>query len=218
MPLTLPQKLRIKEGMTLLTVNAPADSISHLRSLLNNLQVSTTVKQYQQIHWFVKTKAEMEKGLNKILKLLQPDVVCWIYYPKGTSSIQTDLTRDKGWEILLKHKEMQWLSLISFDDTWSSFGMRLKNEADNKKEAKPTVRLIFNYVDPTKKTVILPDDLAAALKKNKKATAFFDTLSFTNKKEYIEWVVTAKKEETRNERITGTIERLEKSWKNPRNI
>ena len=104
----------------------------------------------------------MEKGVNKILKLLKPDIVCWIYYPKGTSSIQTDLTRDKGWEILLKHKEMQWLSLISFDDTWSSFGMRLKNEADKKKEAKPTVRLIFDYVDPTKKTVKLPDDLASA--------------------------------------------------------
>ena len=160
----------------------------------------------------------MEKGLKKILTLLKPDIICWIYYPKGTSSIQTDLTRDKGWAILLEHKEMQWLSLISFDKTWSSFGMRLKNETDKKKEAKPTVRLIFDYVDPAKKTVKLPDDLASALKKSKKATAFFETLSFTNKKEFIEWVVTAKREETRTERVKGTLERLEKNWKNPRNM
>ena len=47
---------------------------------------------------------------------------------------------------------------------------------------------------------------------------FFETLSFTNKKEYVEWIVTAKREETRNNRIEGTIERLLKGWKNPRNI
>ena len=218
MPLTLAQKLRMKEAMTILTVDAPPDSVSYLRSLLNNVKVSATAKKYDQIHWFVKNKSEMEKGLKKILSLLKPDIICWIYYPKGTSSIQTDLTRDKGWEILLEHKEMQWISLISFDETWSAFGMRLQNEADKKKEAKPTVRLIFNYVDPVKKIVKLPDDLTAALKKNKKANSFFETLSFTNKKEFIEWVITAKKEETRTERVKGTIERLEKNWKNPRNL
>ncbi|RYF90014.1 MAG: antitermination protein NusB, partial [Chitinophagaceae bacterium] len=49
-------------------------------------------------------------------------------------------------------------------------------------------------------------------------SSFFDSLSFTNKKEYIEWIVTAKREETRTERIAGTIERLAKKWKNPRNL
>lgn len=67
--------------------------------------------------------------------LLKDDVVCWIYYPKGTSKIQTDLTRDKGWEALLKHNHLQWISLISFNDTWSAFGMRLKTEADKRKNA-----------------------------------------------------------------------------------
>ncbi len=38
------------------------------------------------------------------------------------------------------------------------------------------------------------------------------------KKEYIEWIVTAKREETRIQRIDGTIERLVKGWKNPRNM
>ncbi|MBL7720925.1 MAG: YdeI/OmpD-associated family protein, partial [Chitinophagaceae bacterium] len=55
-------------------------------------------------------------------------------------------------------------------------------------------------------------------KKNKKEAAYFETLSFTNKKEYIEWIVTAKREETRAERVKGTIERLGKQWKNPRNL
>jgi uncharacterized protein YdeI (YjbR/CyaY-like superfamily) len=65
--------------------------------------------------------------------------------------------------------------------------------------------------------VKLPGDLSSALKKNKKEQEYFNSLSFTNKKEYIEWIVTAKKEETRTERINGTIERLGKQWKNPGN-
>ena len=73
-------------------------------------------------------------------------------------------------------------------------------------------------VNPQTKEVKLPGDLSSALKKNKQAAEFFNSLSFTNKKEYIEWIVTAKREETRKERVDGTIERLVKQWKNPRNI
>jgi hypothetical protein len=112
---------------------------------------------------------------------------------------------------------MQWISLVSFDETWSAFGMRQKTEADKKKEAQPKERPIFDYVDPKTKTVKLPADFATALKKNKRQEAFFNTLSFTNKKEYIEWIVTAKRKETRNERVKGSIERLGKEWRNPAN-
>ncbi|MBK8086977.1 MAG: YdeI/OmpD-associated family protein [Chitinophagaceae bacterium] len=73
-------------------------------------------------------------------------------------------------------------------------------------------------MNPTTKEVKLPVDLSSALKKNKKEAAYFETLSFTNKKEYIEWIVTAKQEKTREERVNGTIERLGKQWKNPRNL
>jgi len=116
----------------------------------------------------------------------------------------------------LKH-DLQWISLVSFDETWSAFGMRQKTSIDKKKDARPKLRPILDYIDAKSKTVVLPDDFAAALKKNKKQETFFSALSFTNKKEYIEWIVTAKKEETRNERVKGSIERLGKEWKNPAN-
>ncbi|HEY6978342.1 MAG TPA: YdeI/OmpD-associated family protein [Chitinophagaceae bacterium] len=217
MPATLPQKLKIRENFTLLAVNAPADFQNILSPLPSGVKISVFAKNYNQVHWFVTNKVQMEKELDGILKLIKQDVVCWIYYPKGTSKIQTDLTRDKGWDKLLKHQEFQWLSLISFDDTWSAFACRLKSETD-KKKAQPKEREIFRYIDAQKKIVTLPDDLASFLKKNKKANDFFQTLSFTNKKEYVEWIITAKREETRSERVKGTIERLEKGWKNPRNI
>ena len=212
------QKLKIKENFILLTINAPADFKKDIGELPKGVKISADSKNYNQVHWFVVNKAQMDKELTKVLRLIKDEVTLWIYYPKGTSKLQADLTRDKGWDNLLKHDELGWISLISFDDTWSTFGARLKTEADKKREEKPRERPIFDYVDPKTKSVRLPDDLAIALKKNRKQEDFFNTLSFTNKKEYVEWIITAKREETRTERVNGTMERLARQWKNPRNL
>ena len=122
---------------------------------------------------------------------MKENVTIWIYYPKVSSKIPTDLTRDKGWDSLLQHEELQWLSLISFDDTWSAFACRLKTEQDKKREEKPKERPILEYIDAAKKLVRLPADFAQELKKSKKLRDFFDGLSFTNRKEYVDWIVSA---------------------------
>ena len=217
MALTIADKLRIKEGMKLLIFHAPGNFVSHLSPLPSDVEVSDTLKDYQQIHWFVKSIEQMEKETEKIIGLLKEPVLCWIYYPKTTSKIKTDLTRDKGWDKLIAHKELKWLSLISFDETWSAFGMRLETAADKEKNAKPAPRAIFDYIDATTKTVRLPDDFAIALHETETAVTHFNSLSFSNKKEYVEWIVSAKREETRQQRVTGAVEKLEMKWKNPRN-
>jgi hypothetical protein len=134
---------------------------------------------------------------------------------KTSSKIQTDLTRDKGWEGLLKHDELTWISLVSFDETWSVFGFRLKTDADRKKEAAPKEKPVLEYIDVVNRTISLPDDLKKALTANKSAQQFFHSLSFTNRKEYVEWVVSAKREETRMERVKKTIDKLDNGLKNP---
>lgn len=217
---SLCQKLRIQPGFTLFTLNAPDGFQQGLQGLPAGVKITDSEKNYDQVHWFVLNRAQLEKEMSKVMKLVKPEVVVWVYYPKGSFGIQTDLTRDMGWDCLLAEEDkLTWISLISYNDTWSVFGFRAKTAADKKKEAKgKPEREIFKWVNPKTKEVKLPDDMAAALMKNKTEAAFFETLSFTNKKEYIEWIVTAKREETRMERVKGTIERLEKQWKNPRNI
>jgi uncharacterized protein YdeI (YjbR/CyaY-like superfamily) len=59
---------------------------------------------------------------------------------------------------------------------------------------------------PKKKALAMPADLAAALKKNKKALETFEGFSPTNKREYIEWIVEARREETRAKRLLQAIE------------
>jgi len=216
---SISQKLRIKENDTLLTINSPSNFKRELQGLPAGVKIIDSGKDYNQVHWFVYNRTQMEKEMSKVMKLLKEGVIVWVYYPKGASKIPTDLTRDKGWDCLLAEgNKLTWISLISFDDTWSVFGFRPKTEDDRKKEAKPKEeREIFKWINAQTKEVRLPDDVAVVLKKNKKESAAFDSLSFTNKKEYLEWIVTAKREETRNERIKGTIERLAKGWKNPAN-
>ena len=220
MPHSISEKLKIKPDFSLLTLNAPPEFKRGLQGLPEGVSISSHANDYDQVHWFVLNKAQLERELSKLIKLVKPGIIVWVYYPKGTSKIQSDLTRDKGWDSLLaESKKLTWISLISFDETWSTFGFRAKTEADKKKESKPREeREIFKWINAETKDVKLPDDVSAALKKNKKQADYFNTLSFTNKKEYLEWIVTAKQEKTRNERIQGTIERLGKQWKNPRNI
>jgi hypothetical protein len=220
MPTSVSDKLKIKPGYSLLTLHAPDNFKKGLGLLPAGVKISDNTKAYDQVHWFVTNKAQLEKEMSKLMKLVKPEVIVWVYYPKGTSKVQTDLTRDKGWDCLLSEGDkLTWISLISFDDTWSVFGFRAKSQADRAKEAKPRPeREIFKWVNPQTKEVKLPDDLASLLERNKKHAVFFESLSFTNKKEYIEWIVTAKRQETRTERLKETMARLSKGWKNPRNI
>lgn len=216
---TLANKMKIKADYVLLTVNAPSTFKKCLPDLPGGVRISDSEKKYHQVHWFVMDKAQLEKDLSKVMKLMKPEVTVWVYFPKETSTLQTDLTRDKGWDCLqTTNEQLCWINLISFDETWSVFGIRYQTEADKIKAQKPKpAREIFDWIDPAEKKVTLPADLAVPLKKNKQAQKKFDALSFTNKKEYLEWVLTAKRADTRNKRILATIERLSQGWNNPAN-
>lgn len=51
-----------------------------------------------------------------------------------------------------------------------------------------------------------PDYFLAALKKNKKALATFDSFSPSNKREYVEWITDAKGDDTRERRLKQAVE------------
>ncbi len=71
---------------------------------------------------------------------------------------------------------------------------------DEEGVAKPTPR-----VKPNKRELEVPDYFLAALGKNKKALATFEGFSYSNKREYAEWLADAKREATRQKRIETAI-------------
>ena len=58
------------------------------------------------------------------------------------------------------------------------------------------------------RSAAIPDDLASALQANPASKAFFDTLSYSHQKQYVEWIESAKQEATRQNRISKTIPML----------
>lgn len=69
----------------------------------------------------------------------------------------------------------------------------------------------------TSKVVEVPDFFLEALKKHPKALAVFEAFSPSHKREYVEYVTEAKREDTRARRLETTIAQLkqgkEKNWK-----
>jgi len=78
---------------------------------------------FDWIQVFVRNEAELKQLAPKAAKALSPDGLLWISFPKGSSGIQTDLTREKGSDSLSK-LDLKWVSLISVNETWSAFGLR----------------------------------------------------------------------------------------------
>jgi len=54
--------------------------------------------------------------------------------------------------------------------------------------------------------IAVPDYFRAALRKNAKAQTAFDKFSPSHRREYLEWITDAKREETRDKRISTAIE------------
>jgi hypothetical protein len=63
-------------------------------------------------------------------------------------------------------------------------------------------------LDTAPRIVAVPPDLAKELEKNKKAAAAWEALSYTNKKEHARALEEAKRPETRERRLAGTLEFL----------
>lgn len=119
----LVKKLKLSPGARAAIVGAPPGYLASLK-LPSGVKVSKQVSgRYNWIQLFVKTRAELEAKIGRIAKALSPDGLLWISFPKGSSGIQTDLTRDKGWDSL-KKVDLKWITLISVDDEWSAFSLR----------------------------------------------------------------------------------------------
>lgn len=125
----LAKKMKLKSGLKAAVINAPENYMDELK---HDTAMSPTLNgKFDWIQIFVKSKTELEGLIPKAAKALRPESMLWISFPKGASKIQTDLTRDKGWEIL-QSLDLKWLTLISVNETWSAFALRPYREGEKK--------------------------------------------------------------------------------------
>lgn len=67
--------------------------------------------------------------------------------------------------------------------------------------------------DTDKRVVEVPDDFQGLLTENEQARGVFDKLSYSHQKEYVDWIVEAKRQETRQRRMEKAIEMLSEGKK-----
>ena len=63
-------------------------------------------------------------------------------------------------------------------------------------------------LDTEPRTVTVPGDLSAALAADPAAEKAFAAMSFTHRREYVDWIEEAKRAETRTRRISSTLARV----------
>jgi hypothetical protein len=68
-------------------------------------------------------------------------------------------------------------------------------------------------LDTEPRVMEAPDDLAQALSLDDSAREFFDALSYSHRRAYVDWITSAKKPETRERRIGQAVEMLHEGRK-----
>jgi uncharacterized protein YdeI (YjbR/CyaY-like superfamily) len=92
-------------------------------------------------------------------------------------------------------------------DGTSYIGVRKSHRDAAKLEPGQTISVVIE-LDDAPREVTPPKELAAAMKKDAKARAAWDALSFTHKREHAEAIEDAKKPETRARRVDKTLAML----------
>jgi predicted transport protein len=127
------KKLRIQPGQRIALLNAPEGYRATLGELPEGVTVSEEADgRFDLVHLFVSSSAELARLGPEAMNAVKPGGLLWMSYPKTSSGIKTDLTRDAGWKIV---EDAGWrgIAQVAIDQTWSATRFR---PAERKSESE----------------------------------------------------------------------------------
>ncbi len=212
----LAKKLHLKAGMRVAVANAPKGfTLGTLPAGVK--QEKSLTRDLDAVFLFSTSQHELKTLWPKALASVKQDGAVWVAYPKKSSGIDTDLGMGE-WDAT-KGGDWNPVAMIGVDDTWSSVRFKYAPGLEEARHARQEEAINDAdgtvCVDRVKRVVTPPKDLQKRLAKSSKARATFDALAFTNRKEYVVWILDAKKPDTREARVTKTVEMLSNGKKNP---
>jgi hypothetical protein len=118
------KKLQLKPGLRALFLNAPQGYVESLSPLSNRMTlVDGPSGTLDFVQLFVRDSTELAALAPTALAAIKPSGVLWITYPKQSSKVKTDLTRDRGWEPVTAGG-LRPVTQIAIDATWSALRWR----------------------------------------------------------------------------------------------
>jgi len=97
--------------------------------------------------------------------------------------------------------------------TYLGFRKEIRDAAGGIEPGDPVEVVIGR--DDAPREVEVPPALASALERDAKARSVFESLAFTHRKEYADWIAEAKREETRARRVDRALTMLRERVKHP---
>jgi hypothetical protein len=213
----LAKKLQIKPDSRWLLYNAPANYPDSLTPLPDGAEVVfNTSGDFNGIQLFVTNSAQLVSDLKIIVPLLKDDTVFWIIYPKKNSGIDTDLEMMSSWESPTQYG-LRPVASAAVNEVWTALRFRPVGQSKLSEGRKDAVRNneYSAFIDVDNKIITLPDYVKATLEQQPGALAWFQQLAYSNKKEYLLWILTAKQDKTRQDRLTKLVAMLLDKKKNP---
>lgn len=130
----LPQKLGIKPGLMVVTINAPANYRRLLGQLPDHVNFSNRVTANSMfVHLFTSKRNELQRRLSILRNKLSDNGAVWVSWPKKSSGISTDVTEDVIREIALPLGFVD-IKVCAVDETWS--GLKLMIRRENRKSKR----------------------------------------------------------------------------------
>lgn len=208
---TLIEKLQLKDEKNLLIQGLPSTVEKQFvkTSFAKNVTPLLKARKIEFALVFAISHKQLKDILTDVVPALHEDAKLWVAYPKVSSKIVSDLTRDCYWPCISQYG-FESVRMITIDSIWTA--KRFKKTDCIK---KAFIADEISGVDMENRLITTPKELEVLFIKNKPAKAFFETLSFTNKKEYITWITGAKREETKLARLEATIDKLSFLKRNP---
>jgi hypothetical protein len=118
------KRLRMQPDQRVLILNAPEGYMGELGPLPDNIELAESAEgTFEFVHLFVKDSKEMERLGPVVLEAVKHDGLLWVSYPKRASKVETDLTRDRGWEVLTQ-AGLRPVTQISVNEIWSALRWR----------------------------------------------------------------------------------------------
>lgn len=124
----LAKKLGIKPGFKLLLHNSPLHYFDLFADLPQDIEVLEEEQEADFIHLFFTELEEMKAVGRKYMGYLKKDGLMWVSWPKGKSSIPTDLKREPIRDHFLDIGLVD-VKVCAVDEDWSGlkFVYRLKD-------------------------------------------------------------------------------------------
>ena len=120
----LVKKLRLKPSQRALILNAPEGYVESLGPLPEGVaRVDGPPGTLDFVQLFVRDSAELALFAPVALAAIKRDGVFWISYPKKSSGVVSDLTRDEGW-VPIAAAGLRPVTQIAVDTTWSAVRWR----------------------------------------------------------------------------------------------